>query len=405
MESGNYYKQGAWWVSPYNFEETVRNELDLAERVQIHDATLRDGEQTPGVVFSVDDKVRIAEGLKEVGIERIEAGMPAVSKSDQQAVKEISRRKGNCRIYTFARAMKTDIDMASDCGADGVLIEVPIGYPKLRDQFHWTWENVLEKSVESIRYAKEKGLDVVYFPYDTTRARREDLENLLKGLMKDARPDSIGLVDTMGCALPQTIGYMVRWLKKMTNLPIEVHTHNDFGMALATELAGIAAGASVVHTCVNGLGERTGNAALEEMVLLFHVLLGLDNPYRIDRLVPLCRMVEEISGVPAASNKPVTGLRNYMRESGIGIDQVLENPLAMFATDPAFLGRKAKVVLGKKSGRTSIEYVLKKEGIQADQAQIADILEQVKALSERERRLISKDEFSGIVEKCLAGSR
>ena len=175
--------------------------------------------------------------------------------------------------------------MARDCGVKGVVIEIPIGFPKLRDQFGWTWENVLEKSAECIRYAREQGLRVVYFPYDTTRAREEDLENLLKGLMRDAPPDSVGLVDTMGCALPQTIAYMVGWMKELTGgLPIEVHTHNDFGMAVACELAGIAAGAEVVHSCVCGLGERTGNAALEELVLGMNILLGMETPYRREKL-------------------------------------------------------------------------------------------------------------------------
>lgn len=396
-----YYKEKAWWVSPYNFAEPVRRQMKIADMVQIHDATLRDGEQTPGVVFSVDDKIRIAEGLMEIGVDRLEAGMPVVSHNDQKAVREICKRKGNTKIYTFARAMRTDIDLALDCGADGVLIEVPIGYPKLKYQFNWTWENVLEKSVGCIRYAKEKGLNVVYFPYDTTRANLDDLENLLTGVVRDAKPDSVGLVDTMGCALPQTIMYLVGMMKKLTNLPIEVHTHNDFGMAVATELAGLAAGAEVLHTCVNGLGERTGNAALEEVILGIHILMGIDTSYKLDKILPLCKMVEKISGVDIAVNKPFSGARNYCRESGIGVQHVIENPLAMFATDPVYFGREAQIVLGKKSGKASVEYMLAKKGIKATETQVLDILERVKWLSEKERRLIRNDEFYGIVETCL----
>jgi len=151
----NYFEDGKWWVSPYNFEPEVRQGLELPAKVEIHDATLRDGEQTPGVVFSIDDKIAIASKLDELGVDRIEAGMPAVSPQDATAITEISKLGLKSKIYTFARAMKADIDMALQCGADGVIIEVPIGYPKLKTQFGWTWEDVVKKSAPVINYAKE----------------------------------------------------------------------------------------------------------------------------------------------------------------------------------------------------------------------------------------------------------
>ena len=396
-----YYKENAWWVSPYNDMEEIRQEIQMNPNLKIHDATLRDGEQTPGVVFSPEDKKRIADGLMELGVERIEAGMPAVSEDDQKAIKMICRDRGKTEVFAFSRAMRKDIDMALDCGVDGVVIEVPIGYPKLKYQFGWTWENVLEKSVDTISYARQNGLYVVYFPYDTTRSRTEDFDSLIKGLMENAKPDSIGLVDTMGCALPQTIAYMVRRLKGMTGLPIEVHTHNDFGMAVATELAGAAAGADVLHACVNGMGERTGNAALEELILGLTMLYGLEKPYRMEKMLKLCNLVSEISGIPIAGNKPFSGSRNYARESGIGIEFVQEQPLVMFATDPRYFGREAQVVLGKKSGRKSIEYVLDKMGVTATEDQVADMLREVKKTSIDCKRLITVSEFEQIAQKCM----
>src|SRR5579862_3851869 len=261
--SDKYLRENQWWISPYNFVPEVLSNRELPARVSIHDATLRDGEQTPGVVFSVADKIAIAEKLDEVGVERIEAGMPAVSEMDFQAIKEITRLGLKARIYTFARAINGDIDKALEVGAHGVIIEIPIGYPKLKYQFKWTWEDVLKKSVGVVNYAKSHGLYAVYFPYDTTRAREEDLTNLLTRLMQEAPPDAVGVVDTMGCILPEAMKYMVRLVRRLTHLPVEVHTHNDFGMAVATELAGIEAGAEVVHSCANGLGERTGNAAID----------------------------------------------------------------------------------------------------------------------------------------------
>jgi methanogen homocitrate synthase len=404
--SDKYYKKDEWWVSPYNFIPEVTGTYNLPPKVSIHDATLRDGEQTPGIVFDIADKIAIAEKLDEVGVERIEAGMPAVTEMDFQAIKEITRLGLKARIYTFARAMNADIDKALECGAHGVIIEVPIGYPKLKYQFKWTWEDVLRKSVEVINYAKKRGLHCVYFPYDTTRAREEDLRNLLTRIMLDAPPDSIGVVDTMGCILPEAMKYMVRLVTSLTNLPVEVHTHNDFGMAVATELAGVEAGAVCVHSCANGLGERTGNAPLEELMVALHVLYGYDTQYKLDKLPELGELVSRISKFPTSVNKPILGDRNFTRESGIGVDLVVKEPLAMFGTHPSLTGRKGEVVLGKKSGKASITYNLELLGItDADDEAVAEMLKRVKDKGIEKRGLLTQDEFRDIVDSVLVAKR
>src|SRR5579862_4155816 len=400
--SEKYLRENEWWVSPYNFIPEVTEKFQLPKRVSIHDATLRDGEQTPGVVFSVADKVAIAEKLAEIGVDRIEAGMPAVSESDAKALKEIAHLGLKSKIFAFARAMNADIDTAAECGAHGVIVEIPIGYPKLKYQFKWTWEDVLRKSVDVINYAKKRGLYVCYFPYDTTRAREEDLRNLFKRLMLDAPPDSIGVVDTMGCALPDAIKYLVRLVKSLTKLPVEVHTHNDFGMAVATELAGVEAGAEVVHSCANGLGERTGNAALEELIVALHVLYGYETHYDLAKLPELGELVSRISKLDIAVNKPILGDRNFTRESGIGVDLVVKEPLAMFGTHPALTGRKGEVVLGKKSGKLSITYNLEKLGItDADDEAIGEMLKRVKDKGIEKRGLLTDEEFREIVDGVM----
>jgi len=399
----NHFEDGKWWVSPYNFVPEARQSLELPKQVQIHDATLRDGEQTPGVVFSVEDKIKIATKLDEVGVERIEAGMPAVSPQDAEAIKEISKLGLKSRIFTFARAMKKDIDMALECGANGVIIEVPIGYPKIKTQFGWTWEDVFKKSRDVISYAREQGLYSVFFPYDTTRARPSDLENLCKGIMNESPPDSIGIVDTMGCATPEAIKYMVRWVKGMTGLPIEIHTHNDFGMGVATELAAVTAGAEVVHSCANGLGERTGNAAMEELMLGLHLLYGYDTNYKFDKLPELAEMLSNIANIPIARNKPVLGHGNFIRESGIGIQYVMNDPLVMFGTHPALTGKTGEVVLGKKSGKASIVYKLEELGLcEASDDQIDEMLAQVKAKGIAKRSILDEAEFREIVASVRA---
>lgn len=401
--SDKFFKENEWWVCPYNYAPEVLDNRQLPKRVEIHDATLRDGEQTPGVVMDVSDKIAIAEKLAEVGVDRIEAGMPAVSEMDFDAIKRISKLGLKSKIYSFARAMNADIDKALECGCHGVIIEVPIGYPKLKYQFKWTWEDVLRKSVGVINYAKSRGLHTVYFPYDTTRAREEDLTNLLTRIMQDAPPDAVGVVDTMGCALPEAIKFMVRWVKRLTNLPVEVHTHNDFGMAVATELAGVEAGAECVHSCANGLGERTGNAPLEELIVALHVLYGYDTQYKLDKLPELGEVVRGITELPIAVNKPILGSRNFTRESGIGVDLVVKEPLAMFGTHPALTGRSGEVVLGKKSGKASITYNLEQMGItDADDEAVSEMLKRVKDLGIAKRGLVTPDEFRDIAEGVLA---
>lgn len=398
-----HFEDGKWWVSPYNFVPDVRKDLNLPPKVEIHDATLRDGEQTPGVVFSIDDKIRIASKMDEIGVDRIEAGMPAVSPQDAEAIKEISKLGLKSRIYTFARALKADVDMALECGAHGVIIEVPIGYPKLVTQFGWTWEDVFKKSRDVINYAREQGLHTVFFPYDTTRARPEDLTSLCKAITAESPPDAIGIVDTMGCATPEAIKYMVGWVKGMTGLPVEIHTHNDFGMGVATELAAVTAGAECVHSCGNGLGERTGNAALEELILGLDLLYGYELGYKLDKLPELGAMLSELSNVPIARNKPVLGHGNFIRESGIGIQYVMHDPLVMFGTHPALTGRTGEVVLGKKSGKASIIYKLEELelGALADE-QAAEVLTRVKTMGIEKRDMLSDEEFRSIVEDVRA---
>ena len=399
-EQGPHFKEDQFWVSPYNFHPDVTGELALPPKVEIHDATLRDGEQTPGVVFTVADKVEIAKKLDECGIDRIEAGLPAVSPDDFESIKQISALGLNAKIYTFCRAMKQDVDKAVECGADGVIIEVPIGYPKLQFQFKgWTWETVLEKSADVINYAKDKGLHAVFFPYDTTRARQEDLENLLKGIMANSSPDAIGVVDTMGCATPEAIKYLVRLVNELTKLPVEIHTHNDFGMAVATELAAVTAGATCVHSCVGGLGERTGNAPVEELILGLELLYGYKTKYKLDKLMELGELTSKISGVPIAKNKPILGERNFTRESGMGVNLVVEKPLAMFGTHPKLTGRTGDIVLGKKSGKASIAYKLNELGLgELSDEKTAELLVQIKQAGIAKRGLLTDDEFRGLFE-------
>lgn len=388
-----------WWISSFNFKDEVVRQIDIKNSVKIHDATLRDGEQTPGVVMRKNEKVEIAKKLSEVGVQRIEAGMPAVSAEDREAIAEIKKLNLDSQIFSFVRAKAEDLVMSKECGVEGVIIEVPIGKPKLELQFKWEIERVINDSIEAIKKAKEIGLYTVYFPYDTTRADEKDLEKVLNEIMIETPPDSIGLVDTMGSALPPAISYMTKMMKDITNLPIEIHTHNDFGLALANSLSALTAGASVVHTCVNGMGERTGNCSLEELITALNVLCGLKTGFNIGKAVELSEYAEEVTGYKMALNKPIVGKGNFTRESGIGADVLLNKPLAMFSLNPKFLGRAPKLVLGKKSGLASINVKLEEFEIELDEEMKRLLLNDVKDLGQDKKRLVSDEEFLELVKK------
>ncbi|MDF2571525.1 MAG: 2-isopropylmalate synthase, partial [Sporomusa sp.] len=379
----NSWQDEKWWVSPYNFTPEVLQQYKLPANVIIHDATLRDGEQTPGVVMSIEDKVEIAKMLDSIGVERIEAGMPAVSEADKQAISEISKLGLKSKIYTFARGKNEDIDMAVDCGADGVIIEMPTSVPKLKYQFpKWSEQDVIDISLNAVKYAKERGLEVVYFGYDTTRADLDFLFRLYDKIIEEGKPHGIGLVDTMGCLTPTATSWLVKKIKERYDVRVEIHTHNDYGMAVATSLAAIEAGAEVIHTCINGLGERTGNAALEPVLVALRTMYGIGKQYNLDQLKACSDRVEQISKVTKPVNQPFVGRNVYVRESGIGIDLVQERPLAMFAVSPELTGNKSGVVLGKKSGLRSIEVKLDNLGKEKpDETIMRNILNDVKNYS------------------------
>ena len=387
-----------WWSSKFNFIEEVRGQFKLPKKIRFHDATLRDGEQMPGIVFRKDDKIKIAKLLDSIDIDRFEAGMPAVTQEDFEAIKEISKLDLKAMVTVFSRATIDDIDKAVEAGAEGIVLEVPSGYPRIKNQFpKWSYEDVKNRAIEGVKYAKSKGLYVIFFPYDTTRAEIGFLETLYKEVVDKGKPDSVAIIDTIGCALPQTIYYLVRKVKSWVNVPVEVHTHNDFGMGLATSIAGVEAGAEVVHGCLTGLGERTGNASLEQIIVASKVLLGINVDIDFKRLYGVCQKVSELSKVPIPINAPLTGDVAFAREIGLGAKLFSTAPTTLFPVNPAFLDRKPKIVLGKKSGKDSIKIKLEELNLNIKEDQISTLLDEVKTFSIEKGSYLSDDEFIRLV--------
>ncbi len=281
-------------------------------------------------------------------------------------------------------------------------MEAPSGHPTLLHQFDWTEDEVVGRCVEAVSYAKEKGLFVNFFPYDTSRARLPFLKRLVNEVAEKGKPDSLAVIDTTGCILPSAMKYLVEEMRATVDLPIEVHTHNDLGLGIANALAAVEAGAEVVHTCVNGLGERCGNAALDEVAVCLRALLGLEVGVRFERLFELSKLVERCSGIPLAVNKPLTGEVCFTRESGLGIEVLLREPRVGFSIHPSFVGREFRVVLGKKSGRGSVEMKLKELGLEASEEQVKVILERVKESGIEKKACLAEQEFEGIAASVLS---
>ena len=215
-----------YWVSSYNYFDEVRSQFDLPDRLKFHDVTLRDGEQSPGVAFNAEDKIAIAKLLDELGVDRIEVALPAVSEEDVKATKGVVALKPNAQVFVLCRGMQSDVELALECGVDGLILELPVGTPRLKYQFsHWTEDDVVEKSAYWANYAKEKGLEIVLFPMDCTRARPEFFTRVLKEVGTLDAVDGIGIVDTSGSLTPQAGVFLTKQVKEITGKRVEIHTH------------------------------------------------------------------------------------------------------------------------------------------------------------------------------------
>lgn len=400
------WKTEKWFSSPWNYLPEVTEGFQIPSSVQVHDVTLRDGEQQAGVEFSADDKLRIAEALAESGIHRIEAGLPAVSPSDRKAIQRIVAADLPTEIYAFSRCMVSDVELALECGVSGVVMEVPASHHLIEKAYRWPIERAIEASVEATKYAHENGLKVTFFPIDATRATMTELLDDLEAVATHGHVDNIALVDTFGVISPHAIRYYTRRVRERLNVPLETHFHMDFGMGVANTLLAVAEGASVIHTTVSGIGERAGNAPTEETVLALLTMYGVDTGIKTEKFTEIARLVADLSGVAQPGNRPVTGDMLYKVESGIiatWVNNVGDELLEPFPYRPELVGQQdPEIVLGKGSGLDSVAIWLAKHGINdADLVDIETILVEVKGRSLDKKGLLDDDEFLDVVREVL----
>lgn len=401
------WKTDRWFSSPWNYHPDVTADFNLPDDLRVHDVTLRDGEQQAGVEFTTDDKVRLAAALSEAGVHRIEAGLPAVSPADEAAVRQIVDAGLDAEIYAFSRCMVPDVQLAIDCGVSGVVMEIPSSHHLIEKAYRWPVERAIEASIETTKMAHEAGLKVSFFPIDATRAGMVELLDDLESVADNGHVDTVGLVDTFGVTSPHAIRFFARQVARRLNVPLETHFHMDFGMGVANTALAVAEGASVIQTTVNGIGERAGNAPMEETVLALLTMYGIDMGIKTERFYDIARLVSELSGVQQPSNRPVTGERLFHVESGIITTWFKnvgdENLTEAFPYRPDLVGQAyPQVVLGKGSGLDSVALWLDRHGIDdADTAEIEEILVEVKARSLEKKGLLDDDEFLSIVGKVI----
>jgi isopropylmalate/homocitrate/citramalate synthase len=400
------WKTDNWFVSPWNFADEVRKEFKFAPQIKVHDITLRDGEQQAGIEFNKDDKIAIAEALAEAGVHRIEAGMPAVSPSDEAAIKEIVKRNLGPQIFAFSRCMVDDVKRAIDTGVKGVVMEVPSSQHIIEKAYRWPLEKAIETSVKSTAYAHENGLEVVFFPIDFTRSDITWVLDLITRVATEGHMDALALVDTFGVTSPHAMQYLVRHVKARIDKRLEAHFHMDFAMGVANTIMALAEGVEVMHTTVLGIGERAGNTPMEETVMALRTMYGIDIGIDYSKLTKLAKIVQKRSGIAVPWNKPVVGDMLYNVESGI-ITSWLKNCGHEDATEVfpyrwEFVGQKpAEPVMGKGSGLDSVKVWLEEEKMSATEDQVAKILAVVKSVSLEHKRLLTKAEFREIAEDVI----
>ncbi len=368
--------------------------------IKIFDTTLRDGEQMPGVSLPVNYKIQIAKQLDKLGVDVIEAGFPSASRGEFEAVKEIANLGLNAKICGLARVVKGDIDQAIKADVDMVHVFIPTSKIQVEHTIKKTPDEIVEMAVNAVEYVKSHGVECMFSAMDATRTEMDFLKRIYKAV-EDAGVDIINVPDTVGVATPFRFYEMIKELREYLKIPIDVHCHNDFGLATANTYSAVLAGADEVQVTVNGLGERAGNAALEEVVALLYAE-GFKTNIRMEYLVETSRLVERLTGVKMPPNKPIVGENAFSHESGIHAHGVLKDARTFEPgiITPEMVGHKRRIVVGKHAGRHQIKKILEDAGYVVDDSQLSVIVQKVKELGDKGKKVTDLDLFA-IVESVL----
>ncbi|ADM28367.1 2-isopropylmalate synthase [Ignisphaera aggregans DSM 17230] len=371
--------------------------------IRILDTTLRDGEQMPGIDLKPEYKLKVALALEDLGVDSIEAGFPITSRGEFEAVKMIAREISSSEVIALARANKTDIDRVIEADADAVHTFIATSDIHIKYKLRMTREQVIERAVEAVEYAKSHGLIVEFSAEDATRSDREFLVRVFQAVV-DAGADRIDIADTVGVAYPIFMFDLVSYIKRNVrgNYILSVHCHDDFGMSVANSITAVEAGADQVHATILGVGERAGNASLEEVSTALAFLLGYRVGIKFQKIYSVAKLVAEYFGIEIPLNKAIVGRNAFAHESGIHVHGVISNPLTYEPIDPSLIGVERKIVLGKHSGRHAVIYVLKSLGIEPRDEIVDKVLAIVKDLGDQGIK-IDTDKIIEIIRSVVGG--
>ncbi|MBS7605064.1 MAG: 2-isopropylmalate synthase [Candidatus Bathyarchaeia archaeon] len=358
--------------------------------IRIFDTTLRDGEQTPGVSLTPEEKMEIALQLDKLGVDVIEAGFPSASKGEQKAVKEIARAGLKAHVCALARALRSDIDLALQSDVKYIHTFISTSEVQMKYALNMTPEQVIEAVIDSVQYIKDHGVICEFSPMDATRTDIGFLKKVCRAA-EEAGADYINIPDTVGVMSPKSMANLIRELKATLKVPLSVHCHNDFGLAVANSLAAVEAGATQVHVTVNGLGERAGNASLEEVVMCLHLLYNKRTGVNTKLIYETSRLVSRLTGVPIQPNKAIVGENAFAHESGIHTKGVVVKPITFEPFNPEIVGRQRKLVAGKHAGRHGIRATLEEAGIYPTEEQLKEIVERVKEIGDKGKTVTDAD--------------
>lgn len=334
--------------------------------------------------------MEIARQLSMLGVDIIEAGFPSSSEGEKKIVGDIAKAGLTSQVCALCRAKKEDIDAAIDCGVDVVHVFIPTSPVQMKYAVNLTEEQVLKSAVESIEYVKKHGLKCEFSPMDATRSETSFLKRVCKAA-QDAGMDTLNVPDTVGIMIPKTTIKLIEELKTAVSVPISIHCHDDFGMAVANSLAAVEAGADQVHVAVNGLGERAGNASLEEVVAALHLIYKYKTNVNTKLLYSTSRMVASLTGITVQANKAIVGENAFAHESGIHTRGVTEKPLTFEPINPELVGRTRKLVAGKLAGTRGIKAELEEIGIHPTDEQLKEIVQRVKDLGDKGKMVTDAD--------------
>ena len=371
---------------------------ELQAEVGFYDTTLRDGEQTVGVVLMPEEKLEIARALSEAGVQRIEAGFPRVSGDDWEAVRLISEAGLAAEIWGFSRAVRGDVEALVELGVGASVIESPISELKLR-ALDVSRGEMLNRIRAAVAYAVESGIHVAYFGVDSTRAE-PDFYDAAYAAAVEAGAAEVVVVDTIGVAGPEAVAELVERTRERVgpDIPIHFHGHNDFGLATANAVAAVKAGARWIHGTVNGMGERAGNANLGEVALALRAVYGVDTGLDLTKIRGLAERVRELSGYELEPWKPLTGENLFRRESGAVASQ-FHDAEAIEPYSSELVAADRRIVLGKKSGIDSIRIKCEELALEVSEDRQRELLDAVKRLGTKKRGLVTDDEFRQLVSE------